>query len=437
MQEIINAIVIDNDIHDIMEIATAFTSKGISTLPVHFKDPTSAYQLCASAASINPRIIITDIQMRDGGATPTTSDIANVTKCLKEAAKEISGPYIILAWTSVPSAFNTLKDYVTKAFDRSKTTMPFYFDYICKNECKPTGADFDADIILEKFSQHLSGIEPLKALLHWEKSVSKAAYESVNGLVLTEAHHPLQEVLSSLAKQVAGANLSGHESVAVNEALIHVLKDKISFLALQDDAKIAWSKALKPSQPNKLGDDAKANLNSILHFDKHVNQSIACPGDIWLIEKEGSFFQIISTKAESSDIAQKFKSEVKATPNSQMICMEISAACDFSNNKKLSKSLALGVITPRSELSNAKYKELKETENLLTIPLTFNKQPSILTVSKKYVIAATTKKMEAMQKNLKTGATIKKTTRMRENLLASWTQAIASYNSRIGTVSFH
>lgn len=437
MQEIINAVVIDDQADHIIEITTAFASKGISTLPIHYKDPTSAYKLCSDAAAVGPRVIITDIQMREGGATPTTADIANVTRCLKEIASKINGPYVILAWTSVPASFVQLKDYVTRAFG-TDIQMPVYFDRICKNECKPDGIAFNAEIILQKFSDHLDAQKQMKALMHWEKSVLSAAAYSVNELIEQDTGLSLGKTLYALANQVAGANLNNHEAIAVNEALIYVLKDKLSFLALNDTSQKIWGEALRGQAGTTLSYLEKAQLNSLLHFDDNIDTSIICPGDIWVINKQINFFNLLSSNSEAAHQVALFKREIHDSPNSQVICMEISPACDFSNNKKPFKTLALGMLVPKADVSNSLAGKLKSSDCLLLIPIVSSDEPSLLIISKKYVMAATTSKIENLQKKYSRGeAVIQKVMRMRETLLLSWIQSIASHNSRIGTVSFH
>lgn len=437
MQELINAVVIDDQAEHIVEITTAFASKGISTLPVHYKDPTSAYKLCSDAAGVGPRVIITDIQMREGGTTPTRTDLANVTRCLKEIAQKINGPYVILAWTSVPDSFDQLKEYVTRAFG-DDIQMPVYFDSICKNACKPDGAAFNADLILEKFSEHLDAQKQVKALMHWEKSILYAASSSVNELVEQDTGLSLGKILYSLANQVAGANLHGHEAIAINEALIYVLKDKLSFLALNEASKTIWGEALNGQAGTALTYPQKAQLNSILHFDEHVDTSITCPGDVWLINRPADFFKLVSSNAEAEAQVTKFKQEVYDHANAQLICMEISPACDFSNNKKPLKSMALGVIVPKTDISNSAEGKLKKREGLLIIPITYSNEPSVLIISKKYVMAVTNAKIANLQRSYAGKvAIVQKILRMRETLLLSWIQSIASHNSRIGTVSFH
>jgi len=155
LQEVINAVVIDDEIEDIIGITTALTKLGISTLPIHYDDPTSARSLCRKAAKASPRIIITDIQLRGGGADPTATDLSNVAACLGEVVKGTNGPYVVLAWTSKPDTLDALRARVEEYFDKTSIRRPIYFDGICKDDCSTAPKVYDADKILEQFGMHL------------------------------------------------------------------------------------------------------------------------------------------------------------------------------------------------------------------------------------------------------------------------------------------
>ncbi len=63
MQEIINAVVIDDNEKELLEVTKALALKAISTIPIHYTDPSSTYQKCEKSSEAVPRIIITYIKM--------------------------------------------------------------------------------------------------------------------------------------------------------------------------------------------------------------------------------------------------------------------------------------------------------------------------------------------------------------------------------------
>ncbi|MEP2987333.1 MAG: hypothetical protein ABJO88_00095, partial [Parasphingorhabdus sp.] len=213
MQEVINAVVIDNEIEDIIGVTTALAELGISTLPVHYKDPTAARELCKNISKASPRVIITDIQLRDGGKDPSTTDLSNVALCLAEIVEETKGPYVVLAWTTKPESLAALKDRVIQYFDAKGIRHPIYFDGISKNDCSIAEKEYSAEKILEHFGAHLANQASIRALMFWECSVLEAAIDSVNTLSSLDPS-TLPQSLKSLAESVAGSNLKGFEAIA-------------------------------------------------------------------------------------------------------------------------------------------------------------------------------------------------------------------------------
>jgi hypothetical protein len=437
LREVINAVVIDNEPDDILGVSTALALKGISTIPVHYKAATDAFKACEGAAQGAPRIIITDIQMREGGAIPSRTDLGNVTQCLAKIVSNLSGPYVILAWTSIPAHFATMKEYVENYFARKNIALPIYFDHICKNECRPDGESYCADTIFTKFNTHMGNHKQIQALMHWEGLVLQAASDAVNALV-HEGGADIAKTLHALAQQVAGSNLTGNESFAVNESLLYILKDRLSYLSLEEKSKAIWHEAIGAVPSGTLSIEKKSILNTMLHFDKTVDTTLICPGDIWWVDDHEALMKLMSLPSEASDRYTDFRNDIynssAGITGDRMICIEISPACDFSNNRKLFKSLVLGILVPKEHAGKIKQK----TEYLLAIPVSIDGSYYTLVLCLRYIMSLSVERMKSLE--VRKGsrlAVITKKLRMRESLLQSWIHKIASYNSRIGTVSFH
>ena len=469
MQELVNAVVIDDDTDDLLGISTALAKQGISTIPIHYQGSSKAkeaYAACEKAAQALPRIIITDIQMNDGGSTPTKTDLGNVTGCLEKIVSKTAGPYIILAWTSIPDHFSSLKEYVEEYFQKKTIRLPLYFDRICKSECKKRG-EYNADAILEKFSNHLEKQLQLKALMHWERTIFNSAIGSVNDLFKTcnASSQSIASILKALADGVAGRNLPDFESVAINEALSYLLKDKVGQSNFNTESKDIWKKAITNEKAG-LNDVAKHHLNSLLHFDGKPSQDIICPGDLWKISREDDFFKLITnndhknqidrlkeefiifdengyklqqriSKARKDDYKRKLKSQLKSTytdikqqakKNISIVAIEISPICDFSNKKKALKSLALGIMIPAEKLT--KQVCLKKSDSIIICPMLYDGKENFIALSAKYILSMSESKI--LDRSLDN----QKILRVRESILQSWIHKLSSYNSRIGTVSF-
>lgn len=465
MQGVINAVVIDNNIHDIIGITTALAELGISTLPVHYSDPTSAFAMCTEVSKVSPRVIITDIQLRDQGTTPTTSDLSNVATCLARIVENTEGPYVVLAWTSKPEAFDDLQRRVIEYFERADIRTPMYFDSICKSQCQTSANEYSAKKILQRFRAHLEGQAAMRALMHWECSVLYAAIESVNTLASAD-NSALAGELKSLAVSVAGSNLRGFEATAINEAFTYVLKDKLGLLSLIENTRKIWDQLFSEVDAS-MQEASKHRLNTILHVERDPQNEIVCPGDVWIANKPKELFKMVEIGSEANNQVERMKnefltlvseghvlndkikqetdggikeklkeeySEKYAIPlnNAKKQCaitmIEISPTCDFANKKKPLKTVSFGVLIPVSAIQQGI--KIKQSHSSIILKLIYNNQDHLLGFSSKYITALSEKLIRRDDLQLQ------KILRIRESLLQSWIHKFSAYNSRIGTVSF-
>lgn len=469
MQKIINAVVIDNDPDDVVNISSALVKRGIATFPVHYKSADSANEALKLISKSSPRIIFTDIQMEEGGAKPSKTDIANVAKCLESIATGLKGPYLILAWTSQEESFDELKKYVLDYFTKQSISHPILFDFISKNVCKTDGVNYDADIILTKFDAHLEAQSQLNALLSWEQSVFSCAINSVNELVNTakDTGEDLGKILKHLAISATGRNVKKLPSFSINEALNLILKDSISQNSLSNETDKLWNLAL-PDQVGILSEKAKFTLNTMMNFDLNPIDDLVIPGDVWVANKQSEFASIVTTKREikteiesflneflcfdeeKSELDNKIKTETdegkksqlkldlatkyteprrSAIESSKMVLMEISPSCDFANKKRRLHPLVAGLLI-KSETVSSGVKIKSDSESIILTKILFQGIEYYFCVSAKYVFSASHAKINSRDCELI------KTFRMRENMHQDFINKISRYNSRIGTLSF-
>ncbi|MDF1687303.1 MAG: hypothetical protein P1U50_10985 [Parvibaculaceae bacterium] len=462
MQQLINAIVIDDKSEDVLAVTGALASKGISTLPIHFTDVEAARKLCTVASETVPRVIITDIQMTGGDATPSKTDMSNVAGCISDIVAKNIGPYIILAWTSKSASFDTLKERVEEVLNTREQIHPFYFGSIDKNECRDEVGNYDANTIFFKVREHLENQQQIRALMFWEGAVLQAAKETVN-VFGNLPQEELRSNLFSLAQSVAGKNLSGFEATAINEAFSYILKDKLGQLAISSSLQKHWAGALVGGDKSPIDEVARHRLNTLLHIEDLPTSDIICPGDVWCTEDPSTIFKMISIEKEEkkqtnifmeslvsySDDQKNLDSKRKTasgerrktlrnqlkqefeTPRSQLknkmkvVAIEISPTCDFSNQKKPLKTFLAGALVPVSELL-----PINGSDALVKCRIRWEENEWFLVFSAKYMFSMT----EAHIAREDSG--FQKIFRVRESLLQSWVHSISAYNSRIGTASF-
>lgn len=478
MKDICNAVVIDDDQEHVFAVANALSLNGIPTFPIHFKDPVNAYKLCEGVSQSHPRIVIIDIQIVPGvSTTPTNSDYANIVSCVEKLVGKLKGPYILLAWSDKKEHFSELKDYILKYINSGGTTLnqPYFFELIDKTECKVDGESFCFKKIFSKFSMHLNEEKSVKALLTWERKVSNAAIDTINN-VIAESGEELQQVLLSLGIGVAGKHLRETKSIALNEALLYILKDKLNLLSVIDPSLVdAWNEAIIIENDPQLTNELRSKLNSMLHIDNNIVGEFTCPGDFWLADSKVGENELLKGVCNSRDdinsLLEKFRHDVfiykdyeeyasinskirqcededkktelvdtlkksfvepmNSTINSsKLAAIEISPMCDFSNKKKAVVTVVLGLFIALDKMSeNVTLKD--RSDSLIITPILMEGAPYFLIVSAKYVTSITVKRLSVLESNY-----LKKKFRIRESLLQSWIHKITSYNSRIGTVSY-
>jgi len=474
MQEVLNAVVIDDTLTDVFAVSNALSLKGISTFPVHYQDASDAFDLCDGISASCPRIIIIDMQIIPSPSPePTKSDYAHIVKCVEKLVSKSTGPYALLAWSDKARYFGELKAYFEEYVSKRPSDLrsPFFFDLIDKTKCKDSAGIYNSEKIFTSLVTYLNTEKQVRALMTWERKVIDAAFATTNDLI-DLAGSDLKIVLESLGLGVAGKNLKGNESIALNEALLYILKDKLSSLSnVNPDLLGVWRDAID-CRDHKISDGMKSRLNSLLHIDRHVDEDIICPGDLWVVENDKTFFgNVVSGKSEKNNLIEAFKSEVlinsdydlkmtleekleltddktektwlkerlkyqfnnpliEAKRKIKFIAIEISPLCDFSNNKKTLNSVVLGVLIPVTALQSG-VDVKKNSDSQIVVPFYLEDEECVIVISAKYVLSLHGK---LINNNSVSG--MKKKIRVRESLLLSWIQSINSYNSRIGTVSF-
>lgn len=472
MQEVISAVVIDDQLSAIYGISKALCEAGISTFPIHYQnDATATKALCLEIAKTSPRVIITDIQLEHGGASPSKTDISLVAGIIYEITKSLTGPYIVLAWTSQAAHVEALREIIFRLCDAKATNRPLFVEAIDKTECKD---DDDADVyvtgkILDKFKSYLETDKQLRALLHWEKGVMSAAHRTVNSLI-SVPNGSLADTLHQLGIQSVGeTNLQNHESTAINNAISNILYDEIGQHSHETDTIEIWKTALNVTA-SEANSEARHKLNTLLHFDMFPKEDIVFPGDVFvcdnlkpflgkliktseydeqlkefcrnLIPKDATMLEKLRLKVDRANAGQhKADAEgnlkgLYSDPSrllrrkTKFVFLETSPACDFSNNKRELKPFSLGVVAPSSALVGV-FKGKPNTD-VLRCKIHWENEDYTLMVSAKYQVHLSEK---YVMHEAKEGA-FKNRFRMRDSLLQSWIQNIAQYNSRIGTISF-
>ncbi len=167
----------------------------------------------------------------------------------------------------------------------------------------------------------------------------------------------LGKILSKIAASTLGfVHSKENPSKAIYEGLIPILNNELTSMS----SDINWPNLLNPlyaattyKELTSPDNSIQRKVNSVFHIEKS-NGDKAVRGSVIKIDKSNKpnlqSLNIINANAWFNDIIpfNEDKNDVKnaVRNNSTLIALEISAACDYSNNKKRINKYILGFITP-------------------------------------------------------------------------------------------
>lgn len=456
MQEWVGTVVIDDQESELNPFANSLGAKGIPCIPILVKGAAEFTEACKECQNKNIRVIITDIQMFSKGAAPDNNDFAAISSAINLIYNDQQVPYILFVWTSKPEHFDDLVAYL----NRGLVCKPRHIVPISKTDHRNASGEFDLNKIYGSVSSFLNNDIEFKALLGWEKSVALAAHETINEVFMLNPS-AVKETLARLINQVAGVHSPSHEAVAINEALQYLLKDKLSYICLDDKNNKIWKDAVSDVALGEVSPVLAASLNKVLYLETNRATKLICPGDFFQIsDKKGflenyklgeaanifdSFFQMKNQKP-----LKNFKSRDRATAKTAVEAIrayqkeaqtiidqsilgliEISPDCDFAQGKKPVNTYLLSMLVPYTTINAFTKTSIASgpSINTLKIHVPDPKGDYCLIASSKIIISANNSEMDDSK-----GMIWK--FRLREGLLKSWIHSASSYNSRIGNISF-
>lgn len=349
-----NKIIIVDDIQDHLNtLSKPFHDNGIGC-------KCFLYDVNYNSPLKNVRIAFFDIRINPAGGGSSGQILNDIANAIKQYVHIDNGPFALIFWTSNKNEIDAIKAYIhERHLDCPK---PFLVDFIDKDEFLGT-----PDNLTKKLEAVLSD-ETLQILFEFENVSSQSASLTINQLYEIIPRNDawgetanfkanFEKVFSKIAIQNSGYNYAKHNpDKGVVLSLLPVLNHHIE--SLHNTGK--WKNYLTTLTNSKLYKEvtypdnfSEGKLNTIFHIeksngDKEVRGTVIeinkNDGDLLKtlnISNIDNWFNNIIPFNEDKDATKK-----RTRANSKMIAVEISAACDFSNNKKRINKYALGFITP-------------------------------------------------------------------------------------------
>lgn len=307
-----------------------------------------------------------------------SAELATLSDAMKTYISSDNNPFVLVLWTSKPEYKDKLIEYINRPGNNDKMPKPIEIDVIDKNEF------LENEDALHDRLETLMNERIVKCLYSFETELRQASdkslYEVVRLIPFPDAWGKNDEfvknvrtVFAKIAFEAFGKSRGkANPDLAIKEVfaplILHHLCSSGSTIWKDFFGEENIAKANAFPSP-----EIVANLNTIFHLDYS-------PSDI---ESRGIVRRI---DLKNPDIINLFKDTVKYKPQEwiysvllnnckhqgpilELIAMEISAACDYANNKKRTHQYLLGVILP-----NSSYKEVDNarlSEAVFHVPFTF------------------------------------------------------------------
>lgn len=347
LEENNNIIIVDDDPKDVERIANVFLNYGIGCRTFVY----DSLDVIDKPLE-NVKLAFFDICLLTSGND--TEQFAILCDALKSYVSCNNKAFVLVFWTSKPEMIESLKEYIN---DREKNSVPKPIVIKCIDKHK----------FIEKQSalmQTLSDLmsDPIvRCLFSFESELKNAANQSLYD-VLKFIEFPdswganeqyinnIKEVFAKIATETFGAQRGRQNpDLAIKEAFAPLFHH---YLCNNDDK--VWKDLFEDMKIDKVKEfpdtTIVAKLNTLFHVDTSEKENDS-RGSVRCIEREDRGY------------AESFKSQIGYTPNEwlhsilfknakingdalEIVDLEYSAACDYSNGKKRTHRYMFGAIIP-------------------------------------------------------------------------------------------
>ena len=362
-------IIVDDDARDLAQLSKVFYDNGIGCKAF-------LYDSIYNQPLTGVRIAFFDVNLN--GAKTDAERSAFLKDAIINYIHEDNGPYVLVLWTNNKDWIDSFFSYVNRDITEDlKKRSPFYITNIDKTEF------YNPEInIYDKLTEIFKS--PIVSLIFdYENIMSESIQHTISKLIdiiprdNTWGHNNnfeenCQKTLSTIAVQTVGYQAAKiNPDRAIKEALIPMFSNTFinNNQSIWKDNLISLTTSKKPSDVAFPSNFKESKLNSLFHLEsersiKESDRGAVCPVLIDIFDdKFGCSFD----EWYNSTFPDVTKNERK---DSQLICVEFSAICDYSWNKKRTNKYLLGCILPISAQEKIEGSE-KKGDYLLLLPYRF------------------------------------------------------------------
>ncbi|MGD0610291.1 MAG: hypothetical protein ABSB41_02160 [Anaerolineales bacterium] len=393
----VRVLLVDDSLDEALPVIKAFAKKGI---PLAYFDgnindlPTGREKLKGV------RLAILDMDLGGTGDTPDNK-ISTLIARLQAILAIDNGPYTMIAWTKhaeLVDLLGTKLFALYKAADKQEDRVPL--PVVCIRFEKidfRTGADFDIAKLSSCVETELKRSIPLGIMQTWEEKCLRAATGVTNSLsdMIATQDDDLASwreswnkgylgVLISLAREEIGDDNLSNETFlkalfgALNPLHVDFLETDHAPLPDLPDGIIT-----QPERGARASNPLAGKINTKLHIS-FENVDLFQPGNIYKLADCGHVLSLQPKVIFEHFVQDEHKENEGLFNQTVPVLLEVSASCDYAQNKiKLTKFLA-GLIVPQIEIKKFK---LTGGAILSLNPLWIKEQDCCIMLSSQHLIS--------------------------------------------------
>ncbi|UYP84522.1 hypothetical protein jpw_10245 [Pseudomonas asiatica] len=355
-------VAIDDKIDELTALTDALSRTGVACLSVHFNAEEGIEATCPDA-----RVIFFDLHLLGDAVGTPEKHFSTIVTCLEQMGPR--GPYAIILWSQHPDEADGadqgegLHKYICERLDsavpRPYGVMPLpKIDHLTKVDGKSVVSN--AGLLRSKVDSLLSAHPQATALLAWEKYVLSAAAGTVAQLMdLSDGKaEQIKGVMASLAVAAVGPkNVDQDRFYALNEVLLPILSDRLSFFATDTQEASIWEKVFSASDSEAISSDKRGQINKFINLSTSVERissldrgAVVAYADTPVGDVGGAierFFGMTLSDVACRCFALK---DPGSLADAKWVLLQGQAACDYAQRKPQTLSYFLGLDVPFSTL---------------------------------------------------------------------------------------
>ena len=374
MFKVKNKIIIVDDRQDELDtLSRAFLDNGIGCRPLLYDN--AYFEPLANIRIAFFDLNIGEKKVDDSGKTPEEVEKLNsgvyndLAVAINQYISKNNGPFALIFWTKNKKIVDGFIKYMQNP-ERGFSESPFPIVIDCIDKDEFINANNENNLS-QKLLEVLN-LEEIKFLFNFETKANEAAEKTINKLyeIIPKDEKwgenkilfdNLGKILSKIAASTLGFQRSKENpNKAVYEGLLPILNSEL----INSDSEVNWETILAPLYAGKIvspDDIIQRKVNSVFHIES-LDPDKGKRGSVIELDKFNSkvleslniydlnewFDKLFPFKTNAKGLIQKRF----IRRYSKLIAIELSAACDYSNQKPRINKYVLGFLTPCFDTKN-------------------------------------------------------------------------------------